>query len=92
MTAAVTDKTILLVEDNQDDADLTMRALRKYNLANRIVHAVDGIDALEHLFGTPERAPLQPQLVLLDLKMPRLDGTASCEDFAPMNEPVCCRS
>ena len=74
MSDSTPEKVILLVEDNPDDADLTMRALRKHGLTNRIVHARDGVEALEHLFGTADTKPLKPQLVLLDLKMPRLDG------------------
>ncbi len=65
------DKTILLVEDNDDDAELTLRALNKHKLATRIVRARDGIEALELLHGAP---PLRPDLVLIDLNMPRLDG------------------
>ena len=70
----MTDKAILLVEDNPDDADLTIRALRKNNIANTVVHASDGVEALDHLFGTNGREVLFPQLILLDLKMPRIDG------------------
>ena len=68
---------ILLVEDNRDDVDLTLRAFAKSNIANEIVVARDGVEALDYLFGTGAHAgapPRMPQLVLLDLKLPRVDG------------------
>lgn len=72
------DKTILLVEDNADDAALTLRALRKNNILNEIIVARDGVEALDYLFGTGKYAgrdtSIQPQLVLLDIKLPRTDG------------------
>jgi len=61
---------VLLVEDNASDIELTLRALQKRNLANRVVVARDGVEALE-LLGRP--APL-PKVVLLDLKLPKLNG------------------
>jgi two-component system response regulator len=69
---------ILLVEDNPDDVELTLRAFRKSNIANDVVVARDGVEALDYLFGTGTHAdragaPL-PQVVLLDLKLPRIDG------------------
>lgn len=67
----MTDKTILLVEDNPDDVTLTQRALGKHKLANRLVVARDGVEALEHLF---DRERHLPEVVLLDLKLPRIDG------------------
>ena len=71
-------KTILLVEDNPDDELLTLRALRKNNLGNRVVVVRDGAEALEFLFATGRhegRDPAAPpQVVLLDLKLPKLDG------------------
>jgi two-component system response regulator len=69
------DGTILLVEDNQDDVDLTLRAFKKNNIGNKVVVARDGVEALDHLFGA-SRAPEAPWpvVVLLDLKLPRIDG------------------
>jgi two-component system response regulator len=72
------EKTILLVEDDPDDETLTLRALQKNNIVNRIVVAHDGEEALNILFG-PERessqtAALLPALVLLDIKLPKVDG------------------
>ena len=63
---------ILLVEDNPDDLELGLHALHKENLVNRIHVARDGVEALEFLHGL--RNGHQPRLVLLDLKLPRLDG------------------
>ena len=68
---------ILLVEDNPDDVALTLRALKKNNISNKIVVASDGVEALDYLFGTGAYAGhdiVMPQLILLDLKLPRLDG------------------
>ncbi|MEX2536491.1 MAG: response regulator [Trueperaceae bacterium] len=69
---------ILLVEDNQDDIDLTLRALRMHNLANEVVIVRDGAEALDFLFcrgDYAERSPDQkPQLVLLDINLPKLSG------------------
>ncbi|MGQ9686382.1 MAG: response regulator [Thiobacillaceae bacterium] len=73
-----TDKTILLVEDNPDDEALTLRAFRKSNILNPVVVARDGVEALDYLFCSGSHAGRdptdQPQVVLLDLKLPRLDG------------------
>ena len=65
-------KAILLVEDNPDDELLTRRALEKNNIANEVVVAHDGVEALDFLLG-PRARPL-PALVLLDLKLPKLGG------------------
>jgi two-component system response regulator len=69
---------ILLVEDNPDDEALTLRALRKSNVVNEVVVARDGVEALDYLFATGAhegRDPgAVPQVVLLDLKLPRVDG------------------
>lgn len=71
-------KTILLVEDNADDEALILRVLRKHNIANEIVVARDGVAALDYLLGTGPYAGRdirqQPQVVLLDLKLPKIDG------------------
>jgi CheY-like chemotaxis protein len=72
------DKIILLVEDNPDDEALTLRALKKNNIRNEVVVAHDGVEALDYLFGTGVHdgrdLRVMPQLVLLDLKLPRMDG------------------
>jgi two-component system response regulator len=72
------DGVILLVEDNPDDVDLTIRALKKNNVANELVVARDGQQALDYLFGTGDWAGKNvahlPQVVLLDLKLPKIDG------------------
>ena len=66
---------ILLVEDNPDDVELTLRVLKTHNLANEVRVARDGVEALEVLYGTPGHPPAKlPSVVLLDLKLPRLDG------------------
>jgi two-component system, response regulator len=66
---------ILLVEDNPNDVELTLHAFEKYNLANRIHVARDGAEALEYLFtARPDNEQATPKLVLLDLKLPKVDG------------------
>jgi two-component system response regulator len=72
------DKIILLVEDNPDDEALTIRALKKSNISNEVVVARDGAEALDYLFGLHayegRDVSVLPQLVLLDLKLPKVDG------------------
>jgi two-component system response regulator len=63
---------VLLIEDNPDDAELTIRVLKKHNLANSLVHLHDGEEALNFLFGKSNTST--PKLILLDLKMPKIDG------------------
>lgn len=71
-------KTILLVEDNPDDVKLTMLALEESRVANDVVVASDGVEALDYLFGTGKFAGRDtrqmPEVIFLDLKMPRIDG------------------
>jgi len=72
------DKVILLVEDSSRDVALTRRALKKSNIVNEVVVARDGVEALDYLLGAGIYAgrdmTVLPQLILLDLKMPKLDG------------------
>ena len=74
----MSEKVILLVEDNPDDEALTVRALKKNNIVNDVVIARDGAQALEYVFCTGAHAgrdiEKQPALVLLDLKLPKVDG------------------
>ena len=74
----MTEKTILLVEDNDDDEALTLRALRKNHVPNTITVARDGVEALDYIFGRAAYAgrdvTMMPSLVLLDLKLPKLGG------------------
>lgn len=71
-------KIILLVEDNPDDRILTVRALKQHNVYNEIKEVKDGQEALDYLFGEGEYAgrdtAIQPQIILLDLKLPKVDG------------------
>lgn len=72
------DGPLLLVEDNLDDVELTLRALRKHNIKNEVVVVHDGVEALDYLFGAGTYAgrdtSVMPTVILLDLKLPRLDG------------------
>jgi len=68
------EKTILLVEDNSDDEVLTIRALKKNKIANNIIVARDGAEAIDILFGSGTGSPLLPELIILDLKLPKIDG------------------
>ncbi len=71
-------KIILLVEDNRDDELLTLRALKKNSIRNKVIIAHDGVEALDYLFGTGAYSGrdlnIMPQLILLDLKLPKIDG------------------
>jgi CheY-like chemotaxis protein len=71
-------KIILLVEDNPDDEALTLRALEKNNIMNKVVVAHDGVEALDYLFGEGSYAGrdtgVMPEVILLDLKLPKIDG------------------
>ncbi len=70
-------KTILLVEDNPDDEELTLLALRESKILNEVVVAHDGLEALAYLLGTENSGRQRthmPELILLDLKLPKLDG------------------
>ena len=74
----VKERTLLLVEDNPDDLELTMRALKKSGFGDAIVVARDGVEAIDYLFGTGAYAGRdtrsQPAVILLDIKLPRLGG------------------
>jgi CheY-like chemotaxis protein len=78
MTGGGDGRVILLVEDNPDDEALAIRALKRHHIGNEIVIAHDGVEALDYLFGTGMYADrditLKPAVVLLDLKLPRVDG------------------
>ncbi len=70
-------KRILLAEDNLDDIELTLRVLAEYHLANKVDVVRDGVDALDYLFRRArfaDRSPGNPALIVLDNKMPRVDG------------------
>lgn len=73
-----TEVEILLVEDNISDAELTIRALKKQNIANRLVHLKDGEEAIDYLFGQGiyegRDTQIKPKVILLDLKMPKVNG------------------
>ena len=79
MTTTLNDEVeILIVEDNQEDAELTMRALKKNHLANKIVHLIDGAEALDFIYGngnyTGRNINHLPRVILVDLKMPKVNG------------------
>lgn len=69
---------ILIVEDTRSDAEMTIRAIKKANITNKIIHLKDGQEALDFLFGTGNFAgrdvERKPKVILMDLKMPKVDG------------------
>jgi two-component system, response regulator len=74
----MSEKNILLIEDNPDDEALTLRALKKNNILNKVAVARDGVEALDYLFGDAkdersDQVPM-PVVILLDLKLPKIDG------------------
>lgn len=84
MEGAQDSAPVLLVEDNPGDAELTLMALSRHGLGKRVVHARDGVDALDYLHRRGDHAESTdpvPALVLLDLKMPMLDGFAVIRDM-----------
>jgi two-component system response regulator len=82
---------ILLVEDSAEDAQLTLRALRKHNLANRVFHVKDGAEALDFVFARGDYADRDvenvPKVIILDLKLPKVDGLQVLERIRSDSEP-----
>jgi CheY-like chemotaxis protein len=81
---------ILLVEDNINDAELTIRALRKNNIANNIIHLIDGAEALDFLLGkgkySGRNTNSKPKVILLDIKMPKVDGMEALKQIKANEE------
>lgn len=93
MNNSIHDVDVLLVEDNMDDAALVIRALKKHNLGNKLIHLTDGEQALDFLFCRGKYAERKvqdkPKVVLLDLKMPKVDGLEVLK--AIRDNPVTCK-
>ncbi len=87
------EKSILLVEDNPDDVKLTVRALKKNNIANNVVVATDGVEALDYIFGRGKHSgrdlSILPEVVLLDLKLPKVDGLEVLRQIRSNEETKC---
>jgi two-component system, response regulator len=81
---------ILIIDDNVEDAELTIRALRRQNMANKVVHLIDGVEALDFLNGTGKystrNTQAKPKVIFLDLKMPRLNGLEVLEKIKNNDE------
>ncbi len=89
---AYQDVNILLVEDNPNDVELTLRALKKHNLANQVRVVADGVEALEFIFGTGQFAgesPSQLKLILLDLKLPKVSGLEVLQELKSNERTKC---
>jgi len=86
------DISILLVEDNPDDVEITLRAFKQHNLVNEIIVARDGEEALDILFQRREESAVQqrPDLILLDLKLPKVDGLEVLKQVKshPKTQPI----
>ena len=90
MKNSLNEVEILLVEDNAGDAELIVRALRKVNLANHLIHVKDGEEALEFIFATGaftgREKKNMPKVILLDIKMPKVDGIEVLRQIKSNNE------
>ena len=90
MKNSLNEVEILLVEDNPGDAELIIRALRKVNLANHLIHVKDGEEALEFIFATGaftgREKKNMPKVILLDIKMPKVDGIEVLRQIKANNE------
>ncbi len=80
----VTPLNILLAEDNEDHAELIIDTLESFNISNRIVHVTNGEEVLDLLERSINNPSLQPNLILLDLKMPRMDGITTLKHIRQM--------